>query len=190
MGQRAANPGRRGTVYYSTVATPLGEVHLAATGRGLCALAFGESRQAFVRRLEARGWQVLEGPEYVQMAAKQVREYLEGDRRQFHLPLDLDGLPAFQHRVLRALSDIPAGQVLTYGELARRLGRPGAARAVGRALAANPIPLVIPCHRIVRSDGSLGGYSAGLPIKAWLLEMERTGNGPSRPMPSSVTRQR
>lgn len=176
MGRRAtATSRRRGTAYFTTVATPVGDVHLAATEQGLCALGLDESRQAFVRRLEARGWQVQQGFEHLQMAARQVREYLEGGRQQFHLPLDLDGLPPFQQRVLRALLDVPAGQVLTYGQLARQLGQPRACRAVGRALAANPIPLVVPCHRVVRSDGGLGGYSAGLPLKARLLEMERKG---------------
>ena len=109
-----------------------------------------------------------------------LREYLLGERRFFPLPIAWDSLPPFQRAVLRATFAIPYGEVRTYGEIATLIGRPGAARAVGRALATNPMPIVIPCHRVVGHDGSLRGYGGpgGLMTKAWLLRLE--GRDPSR----------
>ncbi len=103
-----------------------------------------------------------------------LREYLEGRRRAFPLPIAWEALPPFQRAVLRATFAIPYGEVRTYGEVARRIGKPGAARAVGRALGANPMPIAIPCHRVVGRDGRLHGFSApgGLATKAWLLRLE------------------
>jgi methylated-DNA-[protein]-cysteine S-methyltransferase len=107
-------------------------------------------------------------------ATRQIGEYLRGERREFDLPIDWTVLTPFQQRALRATYEIPYGQVATYGELARRLDQPGAARAVGRAEATNPMPLVIPCHRLIGADGGLHGYGAGvgLETKAWLLRLE------------------
>ncbi len=103
-----------------------------------------------------------------------IREYLEGQRRAFPLPIAWETLPPFQRAVLRATFAIPYGQVRTYGEVAAAIGRPRAARAVGRALGTNPMPIVIPCHRVVGHGGRLHGYSApgGLEVKAWLLRLE------------------
>jgi methylated-DNA-[protein]-cysteine S-methyltransferase len=101
-------------------------------------------------------------------------QYLQGRRRTFDLPVDLRHLTPFQQRVLHAAQAVPRGQVSTYGQIARRIGRPRAARAVGQALGSNPIPIVIPCHRVLASDGSLHGYSGrgGIKTKAWLLRLE------------------
>lgn len=115
-------------------------------------------------------------------AAAQLTDWLAGRRRGFDLPLDLEGHPPFRRRVLEALTDVPHGTVVSYGELARRVGRPGAARAVGGACAANPLLIVVPCHRVVAADGGLGGFRAGLPVKRRLLELERevsSGAGPA-----------
>ncbi|MBA3564077.1 MAG: methylated-DNA--[protein]-cysteine S-methyltransferase [Gammaproteobacteria bacterium] len=103
--------------------------------------------------------------------AAQLCEYFAGERRSFDLPLDLQGSP-FQNKVWRALLDVPFGETASYGDIARRIGAPGLARAVGRANATNPIPVVVPCHRIVGSDRSLTGYGGGLHIKRYLLELE------------------
>ncbi len=105
-------------------------------------------------------------------AARQIQEYFAGTRREFDLPLAPGGNP-FQQRVWTLLRGIPYGQTRSYGELARRLGRPGAARAVGSANARNPLPIVVPCHRVIGADGKLTGYYGGLRLKAFLLELER-----------------
>jgi methylated-DNA-[protein]-cysteine S-methyltransferase len=104
-------------------------------------------------------------------AARQLRAYFAGELRRFELPLDLVGTP-FQVQAWRALADVPYGATLSYGEQARRLGRPTAARAVGAANGRNPVPIVLPCHRIVGADRSLVGFGGGLDRKAWLLAHE------------------
>jgi methylated-DNA-[protein]-cysteine S-methyltransferase len=104
-------------------------------------------------------------------ALRQLGEYFEGRRRTFELPLELPGTP-FQQNAWRALASIPFGTTISYGEQARRLGRPAAARAVGAANARNPISIVLPCHRVVASDGALTGYGGGLDVKRALLEHE------------------
>jgi methylated-DNA-[protein]-cysteine S-methyltransferase len=104
-------------------------------------------------------------------AARQLREYFAGKRTQFDLPLAPEGT-AFQRSVWRQLQAIPYGETISYGELARRVGKPKASRAVGSANGANPLPIVIPCHRVIASDGTLGGFGGGLPIKEMLLALE------------------
>ena len=103
---------------------------------------------------------------------QQLREYLEGERRHFDLPIDWRHMSDFQATVLRGALQIPAGEVLSYGELAQKIGNPKAARAVGRALGTNPMPIIIPCHRVLASDGSLTGYIGGTAVKAHLLQLE------------------
>lgn len=107
-------------------------------------------------------------------AADQLLEYLNGQRKKFDLPLDWSRMTDFRRKVLQRTYEIPFGEVLTYGALARELGNPSASRAVGAAMGSNPIPLLIPCHRVVAADGSLTGYSAaeGIKTKRWLLELE------------------
>jgi methylated-DNA-[protein]-cysteine S-methyltransferase len=109
-------------------------------------------------------------------ALEQLAEYLAGSRRQFTLPLDLSHQTSFQHQVLLLTAQIPYGQTSTYKDLAIQAGRPGSARAVGRVQATNPLPLVIPCHRVLGSDGSLHGYGGpgGIKLKAWLLQLEHS----------------
>jgi len=102
----------------------------------------------------------------------QLRDYLDGKRHAFDLPIDWRQMTDFQAVVLRGAQKIPAGQVLSYGELAQKIGKPKAARAVGRALGTNPMPIVIPCHRVLASDGSLTGYIGGTEVKAHLLQLE------------------
>jgi methylated-DNA-[protein]-cysteine S-methyltransferase len=113
-------------------------------------------------------------------AAAQLRQYFAGERRSFDLPLALEG-SEFQQKVWRALLEVPYGQTASYGEIARRIGMPGRARAVGRANGSNPIPVVVPCHRIIGSDGTLTGYGGGLHIKRYLLELESAAG--SLPLP-------
>lgn len=110
----------------------------------------------------------------VQRAQAELREFFSGQRAFFTVPVDLSGVPEFQGKVLRATAGIPFGESRSYGWLADRIGHPRAARAVGTALGRNPVPFIVPCHRIVRDDGSLGGYGLGLPMKRSLLLLERT----------------
>lgn len=161
--------------YARLQASPLGTVFVAFSRQGLVALEFGISERRFLDRLRHEtGLAARPDESEARPALDQIREYLQGRRRRFALPLDLSHLTPFQRRVLEATLEVPAGRVATYLEIARRIGRPAAARAVGRALATNPIPLVIPCHRVIASDGSLAGYGGkgGIATKARLLKME------------------
>jgi methylated-DNA-[protein]-cysteine S-methyltransferase len=117
----------------------------------------------------------------LRQASRELAEYFAGRRQAFEVPLDLSGWPPFTRKILEELRKVPYGETLTYGELAARAGCPRAARAVGQAMAANPLPIIIPCHRVVAADGRLGGYSGGdgLPTKQWLLAFEQ-GNRPRR----------
>lgn len=157
--------------------TPLGEIWVALSPNGLAALEFPGSREKFGAALKKRfGAQVEFSAPKTAAALEQIEAYLTGARREFSLPIDWPLLPPFQQAALRETLKIPYGQTRTYGELAAALGKPRAARAVGRAEAANPLPLLIPCHRVLGADGSLRGYGAGegLKTKTWLLNLERT----------------
>jgi methylated-DNA-[protein]-cysteine S-methyltransferase len=117
---------------------------------------------------------VVHSPDKVAVVIQQLKEYFQGKRSAFSLKLNIKDLSQFQQKVLRATLDVPHGQITTYGEIARRLGKVRLARAVGQALARNPIPILIPCHRVVGADGSLHGYSGGqgLETKGQLLKLE------------------
>ncbi len=156
------------------VESGFGLVGLASSRRGVVRLSFPLRSEGSFRRSLSREYPGSEisdvggvGPE----AARQVALYLEGKLRVFDLPLDLRGSP-FRRRVLAAVSEIPYGKTSSYGEIARRAGSPGGARAVGQAVGANPVPLIVPCHRVIASDGSLGGFGLGLPMKRRLLDLE------------------
>jgi len=137
---------------------------LAASPRGIVRLRLGRGRvEADTSR--ARAW--------IEQARQELTEYLAGVRSYFTVPVDLSELPEFQRAVLAAAREIPFGEVRPYRWVAKRIGRPRAVRAAGTALADNPVPLLIPCHRVVRSDGSLGGYLFGLSLKDRLLALER-----------------
>lgn len=125
-------------------------------------------------------------PSILEESIKQIREYLDGKRKVFDLPLDLGKKTTFTLQVLEACRAIPYGEISTYGELARQVNHPGAARAVGSVMASNPIPLIIPCHRVVGSEGGLHGFGApgGLDTKSWLLQMEQVNVSGYRVNPS------
>lgn len=167
--------------------SPLGEIWAALSEGGLAAVEIGgaarrgamgpggEVEARLERQIRRLGFtEAVLAPEKARPALQQIGEYLHGERRAFDLPIDWSRMTSFQRQVLQLTCAIPYGQVTTYGELAGRLGRPGAARAVGRAQATNPMPLVIPCHRVLGSDGGLHGYGGGdgLETKRWLLELE------------------
>jgi methylated-DNA-[protein]-cysteine S-methyltransferase len=164
------------TVSYEGIRqSPVGRVFVALTDQGVVAVDFADSESDFVQGMRARmGAVPVRSPEKAGEAARQLQEYLSGKRTRFTLPLDLRWMSDFQREVLLAAAQIPRGQVSTYGQLARRIGRPRAARAVGQALGHNPIPIILPCHRVLASDGSLGGYSGryGVRTKAHLLQLE------------------
>jgi methylated-DNA-[protein]-cysteine S-methyltransferase len=155
--------------------SPLGELWAATSQRGLVALDIQVEREEFEASLRQQGTiQSGQGAELAAEALRQVVEYLQGKRRSLDFPIDWECLKPFQRQVLQETTAIPYGQTATYAQIAAQVGKPGAARAVGRAQATNPMPLVIPCHRVLGSDGKLHGYGAGegLKTKAWLLKME------------------
>ncbi len=162
------------SLYYTTMESPFGPLTLVATPMGLCRVGLpGEGRAALEEWL-ARWVEpapLEENPAALSAAVAQLREYFSRLRRGFDLPLDLRGTP-FQQQVWAELRKVPYGQTVSYGELARRVGRPGAARAVGQAVGANPIPIIVPCHRVVGADNSLVGYGGGLEVKVALLRLE------------------
>ena len=149
-------------------------LHLAATERGICGLSFVESTLEFLHRQShitgIVDWERDADPILVD-AVLQIREYFTGRRRQFELPLDLRGTP-FQQKVWSALLEIPFGETRTYAQVARAVGVPAAVRAVGAANAANPVAIIVPCHRVVSTGGKLGGYAGGLEMKKRLLALE------------------
>jgi methylated-DNA-[protein]-cysteine S-methyltransferase len=160
-------------VAYDLTDSPIGPLLVAATERGVCEIAFDPDPEQEIDRLaRLHGVRVLRSPRPVEEARRELDEYFEGRRQEFDLPVDLTGLPAFQQTVLAELQRVPYGQVDTYGGLAARIGKPKAARAVGGALNRNPVPIVVPCHRIVGSSGSLVGYAGGLERKELLLGLE------------------
>jgi methylated-DNA-[protein]-cysteine S-methyltransferase len=160
-------------VAYDLTDSPIGPLLVAATEKGLCGIAFDPDPEKEIERLaRLHGVRVLRSPRPVDEARRELHEYFEGRRHEFDLAVDLSGLPAFQQSVLAELRRVGYGQVDTYGGLAVRIGKPRAARAVGGALNRNPVPIVVPCHRIVGSTGSLVGYAGGLERKQLLLNLE------------------
>jgi methylated-DNA-[protein]-cysteine S-methyltransferase len=155
-------------VRYDIVASPIGELFIAATERGLARIHFQpEGQEDELARIF--GLRVLRTP--LDDIRRELDEYFDGTRTTFDLPIDLRVAP-FHAEVLRELALVPYGRTDTYGALAARVGRPRAARAVGTAMNRNPIPIVLPCHRIVGANGSLTGYAGGLDVKRRLLELE------------------
>lgn len=163
-----------GSCFWDVSESPLGAVHMAVGSRGaLLKLSFADSDEGFLSDLKAWG-EPVRAPSAVTEVAEQLQDYFLGRRTRFDLDVDLRRMTAFQQEVLQAAQEIPCGSVTTYKRIAERLGRPNASRAVGGALGANPIVIVVPCHRVLASDGTLGGYSGpgGIRSKGFLLEHE------------------
>jgi methylated-DNA-[protein]-cysteine S-methyltransferase len=163
-------------VHYALVDSPVGTLVAAATPRGLVTLSYSDQFGGtdgvldwVAARLSPR---MLEAPGRLDDVRRELDEYFEGRRRDFDLPIDWALVSPFGRRVLRATAAIPFGRVRTYGEMATQAGNPKASRAAGRALGANPIPIVVPCHRVIGASGRLTGYTGGLHRKVALLEME------------------
>ncbi len=162
-------------VAYRTVDSPLGRLLLAATPRGLVRVAFETETEDAVLTELATGVspRVLRAPARLDGVARQLEEYLAGRRREFDVSIDLTLARGFRREVVTLLPRIAYGTTASYREVATMAGRPGATRAVGTACARNPVPLVVPCHRVVRADGTIGAYRGGHDAKIALLELER-----------------
>ncbi|MGW7379784.1 methylated-DNA--[protein]-cysteine S-methyltransferase [Streptomyces sp. NPDC054794] len=166
-------------VVWTVVGTGIGPLLLAATRDGLVNVVFHATdavRERAVEGLAVRfGTEPVEAPDspLLAEAIRQVEAYFAGERHAFELPLDWSLISGFNRQVLRELaSGVPYGTVVGYGDLAGRVGRPGAAQAVGAAMGSNPLPVVVPCHRVVESDGAIGGFGGGLETKRKLLALE------------------
>ncbi|KPI12976.1 Methylated-DNA--protein-cysteine methyltransferase [Actinobacteria bacterium OK074] len=166
-------------VVWTVVATDIGPLLLAATPEGLVNVVFHATGEVLDRALERLASRLGTAPvkdagsPLLAEAIRQVAAYFAGERRDFELPLDWSLISGFNRQVLRELaSGVPYGSVVGYGDLARRVGQPGAAQAVGTAMGANPLPVVVPCHRVVESDGGIGGFGGGLEAKRTLLAIE------------------
>jgi methylated-DNA-[protein]-cysteine S-methyltransferase len=173
LGERIAAEGLA-DVSYTHAESPFGDLLLAATRRGLVRVAFPEEDvegvlERLARRLSPR---IVEARAPLDEARRELEEYFAGQRREFALPLDWSLVGPFGRRVLRYTARIPYGGVSSYAQAAAAAGSPRGSRAAGNALGANPIPIVVPCHRVLRSGGSLGGYGGGIERKRWLLQHE------------------
>jgi methylated-DNA-[protein]-cysteine S-methyltransferase len=173
VSERAAAEGFA-DISYAPVDSPFGTLHAATTKRGLVRVAFPEeSVESVLERLAQRlSPRIVEAPASLDPVKRELDEYFAGRRRAFDIPLDWSLIGPFGARVLHVTSEIPYGGVLSYTEVATEAGSPRGSRAAGNALGANPIPIVIPCHRVRRSGGALGGYGGGLNRKRFLLELE------------------
>jgi len=159
---------------YDTVESPLGRLLVAATPLGVVRVGLeNEAEERFLSDLSTRvSARVLRAPRRLDDARRQLEEYFDGHRRAFELDLDWRLTLGFRRRVLRATAAIPFGQTRSYRDVAVTAGSPNAVRAAGSALASNPLPIIVPCHRVLRSDGGLGGYRGGISMKRTLLGYE------------------
>lgn len=168
----AAAPGLLDAAY-DLVDTPLGTLLVAATERGLCRIVYDAEPDLEVERLaKGFGVRVLRSARPIDPVRRELDEYFDGKRRAFDLPVDVGLAADFNRRVLDELARVPYGEIVTYGQLAARAERPRAARAVGTVMNRNPIPIVLPCHRVIGANGSLTGYGGGLERKEMLLRLE------------------
>jgi len=173
LGRRALDAGLA-DVAYGSMDSPVGALLVAVTDRGLVRVAFADEPDDEVlaelsRRVSPR---VLRLPARTDAARRELDEYFAGDRRRFDLPLDWSLVRGFAQGVLRATARVPFGSVTSYRQMAEAAGSPRASRAAGNALGSNPIPIVVPCHRVLHSGGGLGGYAGGLDRKRYLLALE------------------
>ena len=160
-------------VAYDLAETPVGTLLVATTERGLCRISFDPEPERETEQLaRAFGVRVLRAAKPIDPVRRQLDEYFDRSRTHFDLPVDLSPTAPFARQILKRLARVPHGQVTTYGALARAAGRPRAARAVGTVMNRNPIPIVLPCHRVIGANGSLVGYGGGLDRKRLLLELE------------------
>jgi methylated-DNA-[protein]-cysteine S-methyltransferase len=163
------------TIYEASISSRLGRITLRTSDQGIREVALGDRiapRQRESDYVKLNG-QKTSGARWARQAARELEEYAAGKRKEFSVPLDVDGT-AFQKKVWRALLTIPYGETRSYGAIARQVGNPRGARAVGMANHHNPVAIVVPCHRVIASDGSLGGYAGGLQKKSQILQLEKS----------------
>ena len=174
------------TICYTTLDSPLGAVLVAGGAGGLRHISFLAGGKPIVPPAEWEAWENQEDgnlPHPLAEAVGQLKAYFRGELRAFDLPLAPGGTP-FQRRIWAALREIPYGETITYGELARRIGQPAASRAAGAANGRNPLPIVVPCHRVIGRDGRLTGFYGGLHLKEGLLNLEAVTGGARFSQPS------
>jgi methylated-DNA-[protein]-cysteine S-methyltransferase len=173
LGRRASDAGLA-DVAYGSMDSPVGDLLVAVTDRGLVRVAFAdELSDEVLEELAARvSPRVLRLPARTDAARRELDQYFAGERQRFDLPLDWSLVRGFAQGVLRATARVPFGSVTTYRQMAEAAGSPRASRAAGNALGSNPIPIVVPCHRVLHSGGGLGGYAGGLDRKRYLLSLE------------------
>jgi len=179
LGRRALDAGLA-DVAYGSMDSPVGELLVAVTDRGLLRVAFADEPddEVLAELADRVSPRVLRLPARTDTARRELDEYFAGDRRRFDLRLDWSLVRGFAQGVLRATAGVPFGEVTTYRQMAEAAGSPRASRAAGNALGSNPIPIVVPCHRVLHSGGGLGGYAGGLDRKRYLLSLE--GSLPAR----------
>jgi methylated-DNA-[protein]-cysteine S-methyltransferase len=165
-------------IYYYSVSSPIGKIWIASDKVGVCVLRFRLKEEAFLKELKAlRGWYPRADQEFNREVSEEIKAYFEGEVIRFSSPLHPVG-SLFDMKVWEALQHIPLGETRSYQEIAQEVGNPQGCRAIGGANRRNPIPLLIPCHRVIRKDGGLGGFSSGTEIKEWLLRFEqKVANG-------------
>ena len=159
-------------IAYATMDSPIGPLLLAATRQGLIRIGFDNETKVLDDLADRVSPRILEHPTRLTDARKELEEYFAGRRDRFELPLDWALIGGFRRRILEVTARIPFGSVSTYQDVAGRAGRPKGARAAGQALGGNPLPVIIPCHRVLRSGGGLGGYAGGIDRKEFLLRLE------------------
>ena len=166
------------TIWWTGVESAYGTFGVASSANGLLTMLLPSealNHEAAIRKLAGK-CQIVPDDGHNTEAVRQLQAYLAGDLREWDVPLDMRGTP-FQLAVWRAVAEVGYGETVSYGEIARRIGSPSAVRAVGAANGANPLPPIVPCHRIIGSNGKLTGYGGGLPLKQRLLDLERTALG-------------
>ena len=170
---RKAKQGKPVLVAKAAIKAAPGKIWILVTETGLREIRLSGERAPTGKEMRERGWKLVRRPRWTEPARKALERYLEGREERLELRLDLAFGTPFQRRVWEAARSIPYGDVVSYADLARRSGYDRASRAVGNALGANPVPIVVPCHRIIHADQSIGGFSSGLIWKRFLLELER-----------------
>lgn len=183
---------RQPRLFYKVARTKLGPIGIAAIDRGIVRIKLNAPKaEKFAEELKKEfcGFKLLKKSPLIDKAEKEIREYLAGKRKRFSIPVVISATP-FRKKVYSALRKIPYGRTKSYGQLAESIGYAGAARAVGSALRANPIPIVIPCHRILGSDGSLTGFAGGLNLKRKLLSIEGAAYRENLPNPGKSASKR
>jgi methylated-DNA-[protein]-cysteine S-methyltransferase len=166
---RAGHPPIR----FGSLTTPVGPLFVGVTDQGVCDVTFGQSsEQAYRKRLLGRSPEVWRDDTALATVVAKLRAYFAGELTQFSLPVDLRQVTPFTAKVLRETGKIRFGRLTSYGELAARIGAPSASRAVGGALGRNPVPIIVPCHRVIAQSGRIGGFTGGVPTKRILLDLE------------------